>query len=65
MVGDENEGVKEMPHHTVERRAVRETPVTTATIHYITYTCIVVVRLHACMVVGVGVVLATKKRNRR
>jgi len=30
MVGDEDEGVEEMPHRAVESRAVGEAPVTTA-----------------------------------
>ena len=33
MVGDEDEGVEEMTDHAVERPAVREAPVTTASIH--------------------------------
>jgi len=35
MVGDEDEGVEEMPHRAVESAAVREAPVPTALINYI------------------------------
>ena len=35
MVGDEDEGVEEMPHRAVESAAVREAPVPTALILYI------------------------------
>ena len=35
MVGDEDEGVEEMPHRAVESAAVREAPVPTALIIYI------------------------------
>jgi len=35
MVGDEDEGVEEMPHRAVESAAVREAPVPTALINFI------------------------------
>ena len=40
MVGDEDEGVEEMPHHAVESGAVGEAPVPTALILYIYILCL-------------------------